>query len=178
MSDNKENFADRYVSASTALIPVSLMKDRANSTYVDLQQIQAKMTSSKGQVSAVQDALLSRRAKRGQETRHIGLQKTCERLNCEAKKRTDDTCDDFLSSSGCSNICWYSMQVQRELQVKEAARRQEESMKNRKDAQPGRTTTVPGQVSQQHVMMKQVKTRSMHIEALPSRGLLPANLVA
>ena len=70
------------------------------------------------------------------------------------------------------------MQVQRELQVKEAARRQEESMKNRKDAQPGRTTTVPGQASQQHVMMKQVKTRSMHIEALPSRGLLPANLVA
>ena len=48
MSVNKENFADRYVSASTALIPVSLVKDKANSTYVDLQQIQAKMTSSKG----------------------------------------------------------------------------------------------------------------------------------
>ena len=65
MSVNKENFADRYVSASTALIPVSLVKDRANSTYVDLQQIQAKLTSSKGQVSAVQDALLNRRAKHG-----------------------------------------------------------------------------------------------------------------
>ena len=110
MTVNKENFADRYVSASTALIPITLVKDRVNSTYADLRDVQAKLASSKGQVSAVQDALVTRRAKQGkEEPRHIGLQKTCERLNCGAEKTTDETREEI--SSGCSRICWYSMQV-------------------------------------------------------------------